>query len=79
MPEAVWKPATKPSAMYSGQFEIRRVPLAGPPASVAVVDVSLSEPHAASSDDYLRDLAEVVDAVKAGKIVSRNRQAVYAR
>lgn len=43
------------------------------------IHLFLDRSHAASSDDYLRDLAEVVDAVKAGKIVSRNRQAVYAR
>src|SRR3569832_97259 len=41
----------KPSAMYSGQFEIRSVPLAGP-ACVDVVPGAdlLSEPHAARND-----------------------------
>ena len=70
MPEAVWKPATKPSAMYSGQFEIRRVPLAGPPASVVVLDVSLSEPHAASSDE------PNVSPAAAAALPPRNRRRV---
>src|SRR5215203_3231333 len=49
MPDAFWKSATKPSAMYSGQFEIRNVPLAGPLSWGVVVwpDCPLSEPHAA--------------------------------
>src|SRR6185503_3314547 len=51
MPDDFWKSATKPSAMYSGQFEIRNVPLAGP-SCVAVVPVAdlLSELHAARKD-----------------------------
>src|SRR5215213_2299942 len=51
MPDAFWKSATKPSAMYSGQLEIRSVPLAGP-ACVDVVPGAdlLSELHAARKD-----------------------------
>src|SRR6185295_11962372 len=51
MPDAVWKAATKPSAMYSGQFEIRSVPLAGPLSCVVDwLDSPLSDEHAARND-----------------------------
>src|SRR5690349_974786 len=51
MPVAFWNSATKPSAMYNGQLEIRSVPLAGPDC-VDVVPVAdlLSELHAAKND-----------------------------
>ncbi len=49
---AVWNAATKPSAMYSGQFEMRSVPLAGPPSSGGwTLDVPLSDPQAARNDE----------------------------
>src|SRR5882724_11193470 len=51
MPVAFWKSATKPSAMYSGQFEIRNVPLAGPSCVDVVPGADLlSELHAARKD-----------------------------
>ena len=40
----------KPSAMYSGQFEMRRVPLAGPLSWEVELDVPLSDPQAARND-----------------------------
>ena len=49
--------------------------LISPPA----IHLFLDRSHSTSVDDYLADLAEVVEAVKAGKITSQNRQAVYAR
>jgi glutamate/tyrosine decarboxylase-like PLP-dependent enzyme len=49
--------------------------LADPPAIHLFFDRS----HEGSADDYIRDLAEVVAAVKEGKIRSRGRQALYAR
>src|SRR5215208_4092841 len=51
-PDDFWKSATKPSAMYNGQFDIRNVPVAGPLSWVVVVcaDWPLSEPHAARKD-----------------------------
>ena len=49
--------------------------LAEPPAIHLFFDRS----HQNIAADYLRDLAEVVEAVKAGKIRSRGREALYAR
>ena len=45
-----------------------------PPSSHLFLNLS----HQASVDDYLRDLAAVVEAVKAGKIERRGKQPVYA-
>jgi hypothetical protein len=56
MPDAFWNAATKPSAMYSGQFEIRTVPDAAAPSSGGVdadglpLPPLLSDPHAASTE-----------------------------
>jgi len=46
-----------------------------PPAIHLFLDMS----HESIVDDYLRDLAEVVEEVKAGKRKSRGKQAVYTR
>ena len=46
-----------------------------PPAIHLFLDMS----HASIVDDYLHDLAEVVNAVKSGKIQSREKGALYSR
>ena len=49
--------------------------LLDPPAIHLFLDMS----HTSIVDDYLRDLAEVVSAVKSGKIQSREKGALYSR
>jgi sphinganine-1-phosphate aldolase len=49
--------------------------LLDPPAIHLFLDMS----HASIVDDYLHDLAEVVNAVKSGKIQSREKGALYSR
>ena len=49
--------------------------LLDPPAIHLFLDMS----HAAIVEGYLRDLAEVVRAVKSGKIQSREKGASYSR
>lgn len=44
----------------------------------ASIHMFLNPAHEASVDEYVRDLAEIVQAVKAGKIVGRGEKAVYA-
>ena len=49
--------------------------LLAPPAVHLFLDMS----HVSIVDDYLRDLAEVVSAVKSGKIQSSEKRALYSR
>ena len=49
--------------------------LIGPPAIHLFLDMS----HTSIVDDYLHDLTEVVNAVKSGKIQSREKGALYSR
>lgn len=49
--------------------------LVDPPSIHLFLDMS----HESIADDYLRDLAKVVEEVKAGKRTSRGKQAVYSK